>query len=95
MAESTVAVESDLILLYRFEPEGEWGSSEGTEDDSDRSDDSQAIFTEQLGNTLWCRCMKCTSMPHIIKCYCCREVSEAEEWLKGYLFRGVPDRLLG
>jgi len=42
MAESTVAVESDLILPYRFEPEGEWGSSEGTDDDSDHSDDSQA-----------------------------------------------------
>jgi len=41
MAESTVAVESDLIIPYRFEPEGEWGCSEGSDDDSDHNDDSQ------------------------------------------------------
>jgi len=63
MAESTVTVESDLILPYRFKPEGEWGSSEGSDDDSDHSYDSQASFTERLGNTSWCSCAKCTPMP--------------------------------
>ena len=83
IAESTVAVKSDLILLYRFEPGGKWGSSEGSNDDSDHSDDSQASFTERLGNTSWCSCAKCTPMPCAVKCYCCREVAEVEEWLEG------------
>jgi len=83
MAENTAAVESKLILPYRFEPEGEWGSSEGSDDDSDHSNDSQASFTERLGNISWCSCAKCTSMPHTVECYCCREVAEVEERLKG------------
>jgi len=83
MAESTVAVESNLILPYGFEPEGEWGSSEGTDKDNDGSDDSQASFTERLGNTSWCSCSKSTPMPPAIECYCYREVAEVEEWLEG------------
>jgi len=82
MAESAGAVESDLILPYRFEPEGEWGSSEGTDEESDDSDGSQASFTERLGNTSWCSCAKCTPMPRAVECYCCREVAEVEERLE-------------
>jgi len=77
MAESTVAVESDLILPYKFKPEGEW---KGSDDDSDNSDDSQDSFTERFGNTSWCSCAKCTPMLRTVECYCCREVAEVEEW---------------
>ena len=80
MAESSVAADSDVILPYRFEPDNLWSSSE--ESDSDDSD-SQASFTERLGNTSWCSCAKCLPMPRAVECICCRELSEVVECLEG------------
>ena len=48
MAESSVTGDSDVIAPYRFEPESLWSTSE--ESDSDDTN-SQASFTERLGNT--------------------------------------------
>ena len=80
MAESSVAADSDEILPYRFEPDSLWSSSE----DSDGDDtDSQASFTERLGNTSWCSCAKCLPMPRAVECICCRELSEVAERLEG------------
>ena len=80
MAESSVAADSDVILPYRFEPDSLWSSSE--ESDSDDTD-SQASFTERLGNTFWrCSCAKCLPMPHAVECVCCRELSEVVERLE-------------
>ena len=67
MAESNMTGDSNVILPYRFEPDGLWSSSE--EDDSDNSK-SQSSFTEQLGNTLWCSCANCVVMSCAIECSC-------------------------
>ena len=79
MAEGSVTHDGDVIVPYKFEPDGLWSSSE--ESDSD-DNDSQASFTERLGNTSWCSCAKCVVMPRAIKCTCCRELSEVEERLE-------------
>ena len=79
MAESSATHDSDVIVPYNFEPDGLWSSSEESESDDN---DSQASFTERLGNTSWCSCMKCVAMPRAIECTCCRELSEVEERLE-------------
>ena len=79
MAEGSVTDDGDIIVPYNFEPDGLWSSSE--ESDSD-DNDSQASFTERLGNTSWCSCAKCVAMPRAIECTCCRELSEVEECLE-------------
>ena len=79
MAESSVAADSDVILPYRFELDSLWSSSE--ESDSDDTD-SQATFTERLGNTSCCSCAKCLPMPRAVECICCRELSQAVERLE-------------
>ena len=80
MAESSVTGDSDVIAPYRFEPESLWSTSE--ESDSDDTN-SQASFTERLGNTSWCSCAKCLTMPRAVECICCRELAEVEECLEG------------
>ena len=79
MAEGSVTHDVDVIVAYNFEPEDLWSSSE--ESDSD-DNDSQASFTERLGNTSWCSCAKCVAMPRAIECTCCHELSEVEERLE-------------
>ena len=80
MAESSVVADSNVILPYRFEPDSLWSSSE----DSDSDDtNSQASFTERLGNISWCSCAKCLPMPRAVECICCRELSEVVEHLEG------------
>ena len=71
--------DSDVIVSYNFEPDGLWSSSD--ESDSDDTG-SQASFTERLGNTSWCSCAKCVTMPTGIECTCCRELEEVEEHLE-------------
>ena len=56
MTESSVVADSDVILPYRFEPDSLWSNSEESESNDT---DSQASFTERLGNPSWCSCMKC------------------------------------
>ena len=80
MAESSVAADSDVILPYRFEPDSFWSSSE--ESDSDDVD-SQASFTERLGNTSCCSCAKCLPMPRDVECICCCKLSEVAQCLEG------------
>ena len=79
MAEGSVTHNGDIIVPYNFEPDGLWSSSE--ESDSD-DNDSQASFTERLGNTSWCSCAKCVAKPRAIELTCCRELSEVEERLE-------------
>ena len=80
MAESSVAADSDVILPYRFEPDSLWSSSE----ESDSNDtDSQASFTERLGNTFWCSCVKYLPMPRAVEGICCRKLLEVLEHLEG------------
>ena len=79
MAESSATADSDVILPYRFEPEGLWSSSE--ESDSDDSE-NQLSFTERLGNTSWCSCANCVTLPRAIECTCCQELPEVEERLE-------------
>ena len=80
MAESSVAGDSDVILPLRFEPDSLWSGNE----ESDSSDtDSQASFTERLGNTLWCSCAKCLPMPRAVECIYCCKLSEVVEHLEG------------
>ena len=82
MSESSVTGDSDVIAPYRFEPESLWSTSE--ESDSDDTN-SQASFTERLGNTSWCSCAKCLTMPRAVECICCRELAEVEECLEGMM----------
>ena len=79
MTESSVTVDSDVTLPYRFEPETLWSTSE--ESDSDDTN-SQVSFSERLGNTSWCSCAKCLAMPGAVKCICCRKLPEVEERLE-------------
>ena len=81
MAESSVMHDGDVIIPYNFAPDGLWSSSEES-DGNINDNDSQASFTEHLGNTLWCTCVKCVTMPRTIECTCCRELSEVEERLE-------------
>ena len=70
---------SDVILSYKFEPDSLWSSSE----ESDSNDtNSQVSFTERLGNTSWCSCVKCLPMPRAVECICFRELSEVVECLE-------------
>ena len=58
-----------------------------SEDDGNKSETEireQANFTERLGTTEWCKCVKCTPMPSGIECQCCREMDELEERLMKY-----------
>ena len=82
MAESSVTGDSDVILPYRFEPDGLWSSSEESEENDSDNGESQASFTERLGNTLWCSCANCVVMPRALECTCCREFPEVEERLE-------------
>ena len=45
--------------------------------------DSQVSFTERLGYTSWCSCVKCLPMPHAVECICFCELSEVVECLEG------------
>ena len=74
MAESSVTHDGDVIVPYNFTPDGLWSSSEES-DGNINDNDSQASFTERLGNTLWCTCVKCVTMPRTIECIRCRELS--------------------
>ena len=74
--------DSDVILPYRFKPNGLWSSSEESEENDSDNGKSQSSFTEQLGNTLWCFCVNCVVMPHAFECTCCREFPEVEEHLE-------------
>ena len=51
------------------------------EDSSESETDirEQASFTEQLGSTSWCECVKCATVSSGIKCQCCREMESAVE----------------
>ena len=44
--------------------------------------DSQASFTERLGNTSWCYCVKCLPMPRAVEYSPCRKVSQIKEYLE-------------
>ena len=79
MVESSATHDGDVIVPYNFEPDGLCSSSKESESDDN---DSQASFTERLGNTSWCSCAKCVAMPCAIECTCCRELSEVEERLE-------------
>ena len=46
MAESSVTGDSDVILPYRFEPDGLWSSSEESEENDSDNGESQSSFTE-------------------------------------------------
>ena len=80
MAESSVRGDSNVIVPYRFEPECLWSTRE--ESDSDDTN-SQASFTERLGNTSLCSCVKCLAMPHAVECICCHELPEVTEQFEG------------
>ena len=80
MTKSSVVDDSDVILPYRCEPDSLWSNSE----ESDNNDtDSQASFTERLGKTSWCSCMKCLPMPHAVECNYFSKLSEVEKCLEG------------
>ena len=72
----------DEIVPYRFEPDGQWSSSDSSDGSDSDCSDEQASFTERLGNTLWCSCAKCHTMPRAIECLCCCEIEEVAEQLE-------------
>ena len=80
MANNCNCQKAGFICLPRFKPNSLWSSSK--ESDSDDTD-SQANFTERLGNTSWCACAKCLRMPRAVGCICCCELSEVVERVEG------------
>ena len=82
MAESSVTGDRDVILPYRFEPDGLWSSCEESEENDSDNGEGQSSFTEQLGNTLWCSCANCVVMPRALECTCYREFPEVKERLE-------------
>jgi len=84
MAESSSTIGSgNEIKLYQSEPVHATDHS-GSEDDSSESETEireQASFTEHLGMTDWCKCVKCMPMPSEIECLCCGKIDELKERL--------------
>ena len=65
------------IVPFAYEPEYEEGEDRLTDDIG--SDGSETEATEQheaddrLGNTDWCTCQMCVTMPSAVECDCCHE----------------------
>ena len=76
MAERESASE---VLPYRFEPVSVSNYSDNEDSTSESETDirEQASFTERLGSTSWCECVKCSTMSSSIECQCCREMESA------------------
>ncbi|KAK6183497.1 hypothetical protein SNE40_010970 [Patella caerulea] len=64
---------SAVIAPYQFEPEYSPGEMR-TDSDTDTSED-EAIDDNnaRVGNTDWCLCTNCSSMPLSDECVCCKE----------------------
>ncbi|CAC5418551.1 unnamed protein product [Mytilus coruscus] len=60
------------IQPYQFEPELSEGSSE---DDEDLTQNGDVDMEPRLGNTNWCDCGHCESMPTANECICCQELN--------------------
>ena len=64
------------IVPNRFEPVSISNYSDQDTSSSESENDirEQASFTERLGRTSWCECVKCAPMPSGIECQCCKEM---------------------
>ena len=62
------------IEIHRFEPVSVSNCSDPDTSSSESETDirEQASFTERLGSTSWCECVKCAPMPSGIQCQCCK-----------------------
>ena len=78
MAESESASE---VLPYHFEPVSvsNYSNNEDSTSESETDIREQASFTERLGSTSWCKCIKCSTMSSGIECQCCRETESVIE----------------
>ena len=67
---------SGKILPYCFEAVSVSNYSDPDTSSSKYETDitEQAGFTERLGSTSWCKCIKCAPMLSGIKCQCCKEM---------------------
>ncbi|XP_063398773.1 P2X purinoceptor 7-like [Mytilus trossulus] len=70
-------VSEDDIQPYQFEPE----LSDGNSDDgrNNASLDGDDDMEQRLGNTNWCDCGNCESMPKAEECICCQELRRVTE----------------
>ncbi|CAC5407444.1 unnamed protein product [Mytilus coruscus] len=70
-------VAKEDIQPYQFEPElSDGNSDDGREFASLDGDDD---MEHRLGNTNWCNCGNCESMPKAEECICCQELSRVTE----------------
>ena len=61
---------SDFEDIWREE----WGPGRASSDDSTRSSsDNDSNTAGRMGNTDWCHCWNCISMPTESECRCCAE----------------------
>ena len=83
MAESLAKeTECSDIVPYQFEPT-EMSINDDSEDSESDFDDDHASFMDILGHTSWCSCAKCTLMPRVVECFCCKEIETVCERLEG------------
>ena len=57
------------------------GSSSSENDDEHQVDVSDNV--DRLGNTHWCSCERCNSLPKPNECVCCREMLQLQNKLMG------------
>ncbi|KAK6191119.1 hypothetical protein SNE40_002862 [Patella caerulea] len=65
---------SAVIAPYQFEPEYSPGEMR-TDSDTDTSEDEAIDNNTRVGNTDWCLCTNCSSMPLSDECVCCKEIN--------------------
>lgn len=65
---------------FQFEPTYPPGE-EPIQSDDDEGEDSPEACTSSMrtGNTEWCICGECISMPTADECYCCQELEELNQ----------------
>ncbi|XP_052075875.1 uncharacterized protein LOC127713966 [Mytilus californianus] len=71
-----IVAEED-IQPYQFEPELSDGNSDDGRDFASLDGDDD--MEHRLGNTNWCDCGNCESMPKAEECICCHELSRVTE----------------
>lgn len=67
------------IEPFQFEPTYPPGEEPSEEEIEDGGEDEGNDASARIGNTEWCICGVCVSMPTADECYCCQELEELNQ----------------
>ena len=62
-------------LPYQFEPERQFDLEETESTNSSENEEDVETEDWRMESTLWCFCERCTIMPTVQECLCCREIN--------------------